>query len=396
MEIGGLIAMPNNDYVTGKVVVTLNRHYYCHDDTDCHSAVLDGVEYTKVENIFHSKANAKYTGDVLLVHLKSKEKESVIEAIEKLLLNPMVMFAEPDFVYDNHLVPNDPLYKYLWGLERIGAPRAWDYTTGSADITVGVVDSGVDYTHADIKDNLWVSCSGFHGWNFIDGNGDAMDATGHGTHVAGTISAIGNNYTGIAGTAWKVKIAPLKIGQRIFNLAAAIAAIDYANINGIPILNNSWGGRYYSPSLRHAIEQYDGLFIASAGNSGTDNDYLPDFPASFDCENIISVAATDSDDALTSFSNYGAKSVDIAAPGLNIYSLHLGGEYSYMNGTSMSAPHVAGAAALLMSYKPHLSLMEIKRIILASTDKFPQLEGLVASGGRLNISAMIERASANA
>ncbi|MCL2499808.1 MAG: S8 family serine peptidase [Defluviitaleaceae bacterium] len=382
--------MNNHDFNVGKVIVTLNRDFFCHDTSDCYYPVLEGVEFTKVENIFRSEARGCPRGDIILVHLDCGEEESVFDAIETLTANPMVMFAEPDFIFDNHLIPNDPYFGYLWGLERIMAPNAWDYTTGNANVVVGVVDSGIDFTHPDIADNIWFSQDGYPGWNFINDSGDSMDMTGHGTHVAGTIGAVGNNMIGITGTAWNVKLASLKIGESCFSLASAVAAIQYANENDIPILNCSWGGRHYIPSLRHAIEQYNGLFIASAGNSGSDNDLDPEFPASFDCDNIISVAAANTYDELSLFSNYGALSVDLAAPGTYIYSLSLGGEYSYMDGTSMSAPYVAGAAALLKSYLPNLTALEMKDIILSSVSKHPNLNGLVSSGGILNVNTMLK------
>jgi subtilisin family serine protease len=254
-----------------------------------------------------------------------------------------------------------------------------------------VVDSGIDHHHPDIRNNMWASQDGRYGWNFLDDNGDAMDATGHGTHVAGTIGAVVNNFIGIAGVSLHVKIASLKIGNHTFDLASAIAAIDYANQNNIPILNNSWGGHYYSPSLKHAIEQYDGLFVASAGNYGADNDYFFDYPTSYGSDNIISVAASNQNDHLASFSNFGVESVDIAAPGTDILSLAPNGGYDYQKGTSMAAPHVAGAAALLKSYRPDLSALDIKSIILSSVDKHPHFYGKIRSGGVLNIKAMLER-----
>jgi subtilisin family serine protease len=238
------------------------------------------------------------------------------------------------------------------------------------------------------------------GWDFyVDADTQSNNpmqnrhANDHGTHVAGTIGAVGNNFIGVTGVCWNVELASLKIGNCFINLAAAIESIDYANRKGIEILNNSWGGCTYSPTLRFVIGQYDGLFIASAGNNGTNNDLLPIYPASYDNNNIISVAATNQCDVLAPFSNYGIKSVDIAAPGTDILSTSLHGEYSYQNGTSMAAPHVAGAAALLKSYKPGLTVSEIKKIILSSADKYPELEGKILTGGILNVNAMIETAN---
>ena len=173
---------------------------------------------------------------------------------------------------------------------------------------------------------MWTTWNGrlIYGWNFADNSSDSMDLDGHGSHVAGTIGAVGNNRIGITGVCWQVRVAALKFG---LDVASAIAAIDFANYYKISILNASWGGRAYSQALKDAIDQYDGLFVASAGNDGTNNDVDPMYPASYDCKNIISVAAVDPYDTLARFSNYGLKTVDIAAPGTNILSLDLAGEY---------------------------------------------------------------------
>ncbi|MCL1963512.1 MAG: S8 family serine peptidase [Firmicutes bacterium] len=315
--------------------------------------------------------------------MKSKDKSAVFYAMERLSGNPDVVFAEPDYLYDLHILPNDPLYKFLWGMENIRAPLAWNYTTGSPDVVVGVLDSGVDSTHPDLSANLL-----FPGGRFMD----SRDETGHGTHVAGTVGAVGNNLTGVTGVCWNVGLINLKIGNVFIDLAAAIEAIHYATLHTIPILNNSWGGRRNSAALRLAIEQYDGLFIASAGNNGTNNDLLPMFPASYNLDNIISVAALSPDNTLAPFSNFGIRSVHIAAPGTRVLSTDLYGEYSYMNGTSMAAPHVAGAAALLKSYRTGLTALDMKYIILSSAERLPDLSDKVATGGILNANAMFQTA----
>ena len=379
----------DNNFEAGKIIVSLNKNINYFESQTYYAVVLNRIEYEKSEVIFHSKGN---TGDILLVYLKNKDKSAVIDAVSKLSADPNVSCAEPDYLLDMHDHPNDPYYTYLWGLHKIKVSSAWDCIKGTADVVVGVTDSGIDYEHPDIKDNMWISPNGQCGWNFLYDNGNSMDTSGHGTHTAGTIGATGNNSIGITGICWNVKIASLKIGDTRIDLAAAIASIDFANENCIPILNNSWGGRRYSPGLKIAIEQYDGLFIASAGNNGTNNDIIPNYPSCFDCDNIISVAASTPDNSLASFSNYGVKSVDIAAPGIDILSLALHGGYSYSNGTSMAAPHVSGAAALLKSYIPHLTVSDIKNIILLGADSNDNLEGKV-SGGILNVKKMFDIAN---
>jgi len=382
-----------DNFEAEKIIVALNEKFDFSDSPNSsifYSDILTGIDYEKAEVICHSKKNKSNIGNIILIHLKNKEKSAVIDSIDKLSVNSAVTYAEPNYLYSIHRHPNDPYYGDLWGLEKIKTPLSWNYSVGNADVVVGVTDSGVDNNHPDIKNNMWISANGQYGWDFIHNNGNSMDTLGHGTHVSGTISAVGNNLTGITGVCWNVKIAALKIGHISISLAAAIAAIDYAGINNIPILNASWGGRYYSPDLKFAIEQYDGLFIASAGNNGSDNDLFPIYPSSYDSSNIISVAASNPDDTLADFSNYGAKSVDIAAPGAKILSLSLRDEYVYKNGTSMAAPHVAGAAALLKSYMPDLTILDIKDIILSSADKHPNLIGRVSSG-MLNVKAMFDK-----
>jgi subtilisin family serine protease len=294
-----------------------------------------------------------------------------------------------------HIIPNDTFYYRLWGMNKIRAPEAWNNYTGNYKVVVGVVDSGVDYSHPDLYYNMWnnPNMPGARGRNFYNEDYDPMDYTGHGTHVAGTIGAVGNNSLGVTGVCWNINIAALKIGNRFCSASAAIRAISYANEINIPILNLSWGSRSYCPFIKFATANFNGLFIASAGNDGTNNDISPVFPASFECKNIISVAATSQDDTLAPFSNYGAVSVHLAAPGADIFSTSLSGGYDYMSGTSMAAPHVAGAAALLKAYRPDLPALKLKDIILSSVDKRPELAGKVLTGGILNISKMIEMAA---
>lgn len=379
-------------YAAGKVVVALNKSNAPMTEPEyAFSPVLDGIDYEKAEVIFHSKEDEGDVGEIILLYLKNKNQAAVLDAIEKLSANPNVAYAEPDYLEKLHVVSNDPLFRQLWGTKRIQAPLAWEYTTGSAEVAVGVIDSGIDYTHPDIRGNMWASPNRqlINGWNFAGNYRNSMDTNGHGTHVAGTIGAVGNNCIGMTGVCWRVKVVSMKFG---LDIASAIAAIDFANLFEIPILNASWGGRAYSRSLKYAIDHYNGLFIASAGNDGTNNDLDPVFPASYNSDNIISVAASDPADTLARFSNRGVRSVDIAAPGTNILSLDLSGGYSPKNGTSMAAPHVAGAAALLKAYRPDLSSLDLKEILLASAVKKSALAGKVWTGGLLDVNAMFELA----
>lgn len=385
----------NNNYELGKVIVALNINITSKDVLDYYiDLVLDGIDYEKAEIIFHSKNTESLNEgtNIVLIYLKDKNPHAVTNAVAKLSSSPYIVYAEPDYIEEMHIISNDPLYNQLWGIQKINAPLAWDYTTGDSSISVGVIDTGIDQNHPDIRENMWTTWNGrlIYGWNFADNSSDSMDLDGHGSHVAGTIGAVGNNRIGITGVCWQVRVAALKFG---LDVASAIAAIDFANYYKISILNASWGGRAYSQALKDAIDQYDGLFVASAGNDGTNNDVDPMYPASYDCKNIISVAAVDPYDTLARFSNYGLKTVDIAAPGKNILSLDLAGEYSPLNGTSMAAPHVAGAAALLKSSMPNISTITLKRIILSSAMENPELKGKILTGGILDMETMFKLAN---
>ena len=386
----------SNDFEIKKVIVALNNQL---NNINLSSYdikhIFNGIDIEKVEHIYQSNKinNNSNIGDIILLYLKNKEKMEVLNVINKLSNNPYVVYAEPDYLYEPDVIPNDLDFKYLWAMPNINAPLAWNRTTGSRKIVVGVLDSGIDASHPDLNDNLWFNGSFFNGWNFVDNSNNPIDVTGHGTHVAGTIGAVGNNSIGITGVCWNVQLASFKIGDNRIDLAAAIKAINFANIMNIPILNNSWGGRTYSPILKYAIEQYDGLFIASAGNSNSNNDVVPSFPASYNSNNIISVAASTPENTLSSFSNYGGKSVDIATPGTDILSTDLNNSYSYKNGTSMAAPYVAGAAALLKAYMPSLTTSELKQIILSSSTKYPWLKDKLLTGGILNLDSMFRLAN---
>ncbi|MCL1816779.1 MAG: S8 family serine peptidase, partial [Clostridiales bacterium] len=365
------------------------------------------------------KSNSYKNRQILLVELYDTNKLTMLEAIKDLEENPLVAYAEPNLIGSACRMPNDPRFIDLWGMIKIDTLQAWDISTGNSDVVVGVMDSGVFYSHPDLIDNV----DEFLGYNFLCDNPawwydnpDPMDdfyAGGHGSHVAGTIGAIGDNDEGVVGVCWDTTIVPLKIWDSHCEGSEAefIAAITYANELEIPIsiLNISGGWNNYLwpeanfQALYDVVEGYSGLLIASAGNDSHNNDCFDGmsfFPASFDLKNIISVAATDQNDCLCDFSNYGEISVDLAAPGANILSTvyYYGFEgkmpdYDYYQGTSMAAPHVTGAAALLKSYNPNLTPAQIKDAILQTVDICPDLDGTnsldgkkkVASGGRLNV-----------
>ncbi len=340
---------------------------------------------------------------------------SAATALAILQNNSQVLYAEPNFVVTAAAIPNDPRFSELYGLDNNGqtggtanadidAPEAWDIQTGT-NVVVAVIDSGLDYNHEDIVGNVWVNTgeiannridddnNGFvddtRGWDFANNDNDPFDDNDHGTHVSGTIAAVGNNGIGVAGVNWSAQIMPLKFlsANGSGTTANAIAALDYAVMMGARISNNSWGGGAFSQALFDAINSAQNaghLFVAAAGNDGNNTDVTPAYPASYNLDNIISVAATDDDDLLASFSNFGAVTVDLSAPGVAILSTTPANTYSSFSGTSMATPHVAGAAALVLAEDPTLDLVSLKAVILDSVDLIGALTGITVTGGRLN------------
>lgn len=310
-----------------------------------------------------------------------------------------VAFAEPNRVYELFATPNDPGWP-LWGLSAIGAPAAWDVTQGSTGVVVAVVDSGTDYTHPDLGGNIWANpaetvngadddgdglVDDVTGWDFYDGDGTPLDSVGHGTHVAGTIGAKGDNAVGVVGVNWRVKIMPLRVGDEELSGLAIYEAFRYACAKGAKVVNGSFGGSAFDSLVHQAIEECPGtLFVFAAGNSSSNNDSSAVYPCNDPAPNVVCVAASDASDALASFSNYGRTSVDLAAPGVGILSTVPGGYATYY-GTSMAAPHVAGAAALVLAHRPGLSSSELRRALLLSVDPRAGLSAAVATGGRLNV-----------
>ncbi|NCY03292.1 MAG: hypothetical protein EBX36_10395, partial [Planctomycetia bacterium] len=341
---------------------------------------------------------------------------------------PGVLAIEPDFVIDAPpstpaaatprgteplAVPNDPGYPLQWAPPIMQAPTAWNVTTGARNVVVAVLDSGIDLSHPDLIADTWSNprelpvngiddeLNGFiddvHGWNFVSDTNDVQDRYGHGTHVAGIIGAVGNNGIGVTGLGWQVSLMPLKIlgDDGVGTVSAALAAMAYVTMmrrdfeTNIVVSNNSWGATTgASVVMRDAIAAMNAVgitFVAAAGNTASNNDLVPRYPSSYDVPNVIAVAASDSSDTLSTFTNYGPTSVDLAAPGSLIYSTLPGGTYGYLSGTSMAAPQVTGAIALLNAGKPGLTVAQNRAAILGSTDTIPSMVGLTVTGGRLNI-----------
>jgi len=328
-------------------------------------------------------------------------------------------------------LPNDPLFLDQWALNNDGtkggreradvdALAAWTKTTGSEDVVVAVLDSGVDYTHKDLVNNMWQrpanvpryyddelgAFDDIRGYDGTNGRGgpylekgqgalmsDPMDENGHGTHCAGIIGAEGDNGHGIAGINWKVKIMPLKFLGRggSGTTEDAIEAINYvidrkkAGVN-IRIISGSFGSNQRSQAFEDVIKAAGDagiLFVAAAGNDGTNNDNLPHYPSNYDLPNVVSVAALDRNDNITSFSNFGSGSVHVAAPGKDILSTWLNGGFKSISGTSMATPYVSGVAALIVAKNPKISVTDLRKRLLLSVDKLEVLSGKVATGGRI-------------
>ena len=302
-----------------------------------------------------------------------------------------VAFVSPDFRVSITATPNDPMYVNQWGFENsadkdIDMSQAWDFGTSSS-VVVAVIDTGIDYNHPDLAANIWMNTdevagngidddgNGYiddiRGWNFINETNNPMDDHGHGTHVAGTIGAVGNNGVGVVGVAWNVKLMALKFlnASGSGNLSDAVEAIDYARVNGAKIINASFGGGGFSNAMQTAIQRFQnagGIFVAAAGNSAQNNAVVASYPANY--PGVISVAASTSTDTLASFSNYGTN-VHIAAPGQSIRSTLPGNRYGNLSGTSMAAPHVAGALALLWGQSPTLTASLLTSALYANTDQ---------------------------
>lgn len=317
--------------------------------------------------------------------------------------------------------PND-LDSKMWDMHNVGqdggkvdadidAPEAWTKTTGLPNgqgPVIAIIDSGVDYTHPELTNNILVNkgeipdngidddgdgvVDNYWGYNALAQNGDIMDHSGHGTHVAGTIAAEGNNGSGVVGLNWTASLMPIRIfgDDGTTNAAAIIRGINYATTHGARITTNSWGGGGANQAIKEAFENSSCLHMMSAGNSGTNNDVYPHYPSDYEMSNNIVVAATDRNDRLASFSCYGENAVDIAAPGKDILSTVPGGKYAVFSGTSMATPHVTGTVGLLLAQDPTMTNDEIKDAILNGGDKLPQLEGKVGSGARLNANGALE------
>ena len=383
--------------------------------------------------VLESRSNAR-----LAVAAKSSHAYTIVPGLERLEVGmdveqavtllkamPGVEYAEPDYIlHTTATIPNDTYFGLQWGMHNTGQDirgttgaadadidmvEAWDIATGDPNFVIAVIDSGVQWSHPDLDTNIWSNTdeiagngvdddgNGYiddvRGWDFYDNYNNPDDADGHGTHVAGTIGAEGNDGEGVTGVMWECQIMPLRfIGPFGGATSDAILAIEYAVANGAKISNNSWGGGGFSTALYDAIASAGAsghLFVAAAGNGGQNADVNPEYPAAYNLDNIISVANMAKDDSLWGTSTYGATTVDLGAPGTDIASTYSGSSYVWLGGTSMASPHVAGVAALVWSQNPSWTWSDVKNQILGTVRPVASIDGLTVTGGMLNAYAAL-------
>ncbi|MFZ9687006.1 MAG: S8 family peptidase [Chitinophagaceae bacterium] len=416
----------NAEYVPNEMLVKFKK-----GTTQSARAKVVGLLNASIKEHIHTAA-MKHFGDdqgVLLL----KINENALDGISKAKAFGEIEYAEPNWVYQHDATSNDQYFTNgsLWGMYGSstspsnqfgsGAASAWAAgKTGNSTVYIGIIDEGYMYNHEDLAANAGknpgeIEGNGIdddgnnfvddvYGWDFDGNNNSVFDGAGddHGTHVAGTIGGVGGNGKGVAGMVWNVKLLNAKfLGGRGGTTANAIKAVDYftgLKSKGLNLVatNNSWGGGGFSQALMDAITRAntsDILFIAAAGNSGTNNDVTASYPSNYNVSNVIAVAAIDNKGALASFSQYGATTVDIGAPGVGIISTipksskgKVVATYASYQGTSMATPHVTGAAALYASINPGASAATIKNAILNSAIATPSLSGKCVTGGRLNVS----------
>lgn len=400
------------------------------------------------QNLFQKKKMIRGSKSLVQVKVRPQAQVAMLKAFSS---NPEIQYIEPNYIVSipkNTFVgkkpgsglPDDEFYKELWGLHNkkgfdVDAPEAWRLTKGSKKIVVAVIDTGVDYNHPDLKANMWVNkaelngepgvdndgngyIGDVYGYDFANNDNDPMDDQGHGTHCAGTIGAV-HNKIGVAGVTSRVRIMALKFltANGGGTTAAAIEAIYYAANNGAHIMSNSWGGGGKSRALKEAIQYANNkgvLFTAAAGNDNKNNDRYPSYPANYKVDNVISVAAYAEDGERAYvirngrkivFSNYGAETVHVAAPGAEILSTIPGGEYAKFSGTSMATPHVSGVLALLLSLdaknlvnfrgaekNTNVNPGEIRDLLIKTSVPAESMNEMTISNGRVSAARLLKAA----
>jgi subtilisin family serine protease len=364
------------------------------------------------------------SGEFVVLKSSSKSALSLVTELKRL---PEVDYAEPNFIYKAINNTSDPLYGKLWGLTNTGnnepdrnggnsgsvgvsgadinAEKAWGITKGSKNVVIAVIDTGIDYNHPDLKDNIWTNSkeiagnnidddgNGYiddiHGWNAFAKNGNPLDGNSHGTHCAGTIGAKHGNGVGVAGVMDEVSLMAVKFlsDEGSGSLADAVVAIDYATKMNVDLMSNSWGGGGFSQTLEDAIKAAKAkgiLFVAAAGNNGTNNDSAPHYPSNYQVDNVVSVAAHTNQDSLASFSCFGKRTVHVAAPGHNILSTTPNNNYKVYSGTSMATPHVSGVIGLFIAQEGRQDVKVVRDRLMATTVPAGAYRKTTIAGGRVD------------
>jgi thermitase len=374
------------------------------------------------------------SGQFLVLKTNNKSSVGLINELKGL---SEVIYAEPNYIYEAVgfksplellLTPQDSLYENLWGMNNTGsnepdrtgvrsskmgvpgadieAEKAWGITRGSKKVVIAVIDSGIDHNHPDLRNNIWTNpneipdngidddnngyVDDIHGWNAAGKNGNTSDGTAHGTHCAGTIGAEHDNGIGVSGVMNEVSLMAVKFitDNGKGSLSDAIAAIDYATRMNVDVMSNSWGSGSYSQALKDTIttaKNHGIVFVAAAGNEGTNNDFKSSYPGNYKVDNVISVASHTAQDSLSSFSCFGRRTVHVVAPGSNILSTTPNGEYKVFSGTSMATPHVSGVVGLLLSRTGRLPVLEVRNRLMATTVPLAQYRKKTISGGRISV-----------
>ncbi|MGL1937255.1 MAG: S8 family serine peptidase [Fibrobacterales bacterium] len=424
-------AQNSTNFVPGQVVVAIQEEsgVSSFSSLSAYPAAFQNLQIDHIKTIIPPQPKSQGISllsstqkKILVLTLSEETTEAVSAAVESLNNDPEVLYAEPNWIISLQGIPDDTEFHRQWGLHNTGQdggiidsdidmPRAWDVTTGSSTTTVAIIDSGIDYDHPDLIDNLWTNpneiadngidddnngyIDDIHGWNFIDDTNDARDNNNHGSNVAGIIAAKGGNNQGVAGVAWNAQLVSLKFldGAGNGTSVGALQSIYYAVAANIPLINNSWGGSSYSQMLKDAIDESDALFLCAAGNTGTNADVNPIYPAAYTSDNVISVGSSTRLDWIADHSNYGVVSVDLMAPGESIYTTSRAFAYQTSHGTSMATPFVSGVAALAYSLNPSLTAVQIKNLILDNADPIGYFFGKSVTGGRLNALNVVTKAT---
>ncbi len=457
LESAETMSEDDQEYIPGEVIICLGGNYsedylnsLFRNSNSRARGVNNSTVVTEIKDLtraqqptmLRSAEEEESKKKIYLLKLGAEEQD-IYDAVEALEAYPEIEYASPNYVFEI-TPPTSDDYFYedeeadavlnMWGLEYVKGPQAWEYCSGSPNVTIGIVDSGVDFNHPDLADNMWINkgewgengelsnngvdddgngyVDDYNGWNFYYDNNETYDVDGHGTHVAGTAAASGANNTGVYGVAKDCKIASLRIasnpedgeyGNAKYSFAAVIEALDYANAMNIPVTNNSYSqsrnalpnyDEAFSTIFMAAINNYNGIFVASSGNDG--EGYNANYPGAYDCDNIICVSGSNRiGQPESDVFNFDADTVDIAAPGVNIWSCKNNtNTYVSESGTSMAVPHVVGAVALLKSFKPEMTNAEIKDCILSTVTSTPSFDSwhCVAADGVLNVEAALAKA----